>query len=234
MSKIKKKLIKTRYIQEALTTFAEDNLIALSECDFVINKVDTYIKSNASSTFELYNKEILEKYKDKEKIINEHIEFHQLFTITAMKKEDDEIELEYNIDYSKYSTHPVLILSPESKIPYKTNKPVDLLKKLFREFNKIKAYHKILINIFDEDMKKYLKILVKYIYAGKFVKKVKHNVYQIHLFPSKICLKLYPFHGVRQYTPRNISKITRLFSDFSEVELFELGGENANKVHRDL
>ena len=69
---------------------------------------------------------------------------------------------------------------------------------------------------------------------NKFVKKVKHNVYQIHLFPSKICLKLYPFHGVRQYTPRNISKITRLFSDFSEVELFELGGENANKVHRDL
>lgn len=66
-----------------------------------------------------------------------------------------------------------------------------------------------------------------------FVKKSKHPVYQIHLFPSKVCLKLYPFHGVRQYTPRNISKITRLFSDFSEVELFELGGENANKVHID-
>jgi len=57
---------------------------------------------------------------------------------------------------------------------------------------------------------------------NKFVKKAKHSVYQIHLFPSKICLKLYPFHGVRQYTPRNISKITRLFSDFSKIELFEL------------
>lgn len=65
-----------------------------------------------------------------------------------------------------------------------------------------------------------------------FVEKSEHSVYQIHLFPSKICLKLYPFHGVRQYTPRNISKITKLFSDFSEVILFELGGENSNNIHK--
>jgi len=65
----------------------------------------------------------------------------------------------------------------------------------------------------------------------KFVVSSEHSVYQIHLFPSKACLKLYPFHGVRQYTPKNISKITRLFSDFSNVEIFELGGENSNYIH---
>lgn len=173
MPKIDKKVIKTRYIEEALKTYAQDNLIPLSECDFVINKVDTYIKSNASESFELCSKDIQEQYRDKEKILNEHIEFHQLYTITAMPKEKTEIELEYTIDFSKFYTHPKLILSPESKIPYKSYKPVDLLKILFRECNKIKAYNKILINIFDEDMKKYLKLLVKYIYAGKFIKRVK-------------------------------------------------------------
>jgi len=173
MPHIENKIIKTRYIEEALNTFAEENLISPSQCDFIINKVDTYIKSNANESFELYSKEAQEQYKNKTKILNEHIEFHQLYTITATKKEKMECELEYTIDYSKFFTHPVLILSPDSQIPYKTLKPIDLLKKLFREFNKIKAYHKILINIFDEDMKKYLKLLVKYIYAGKFTKRVK-------------------------------------------------------------
>lgn len=173
MQKVEKKLIKTRYIQEALKSFAEENLILPSECDFTIGKVDTYVKTNASDSFELYKKDILEKHLDKKRIINEHIEFHQVYTITMMKKEVQTLELLYKVDYSKYSTHPSLILSPESKIPSMTLKPVELLKILFKEYNKIKAYHKILINIFDEDMKKYLKLLVKHIYAKKFIKRVK-------------------------------------------------------------
>jgi len=67
-----------------------------------------------------------------------------------------------------------------------------------------------------------------------FTSKVKQNVNQIHLFPSKACINLYPFHGVRQYTLRNISKITKLFSDIPELELYELGGENSYKVHREF
>ena len=190
MPKINKKVIKTRYIEEALKTYAQENLIPLSECDFVINKVDTYIKSNASESFKLCSKDIQEQYRDKEKLLNEHVEFHQLYTITAKPKEKIEIELEYTIDFSKSYTHPKLILSPESKIPYKSYKPVDLLKILFRECNKIKAYNKILINMFDEDMKKHLKLLVKYIYAGKFIKRVKtplfNGVEPVITRPSKL------------------------------------------------
>jgi len=190
MPKINKKLIKTRYIEEALKTYAQENFIPLSECDFVIIKVDTYIKSNASESFELCSKDIQERYKDKEKLLHEHVEFHQLYTIAAMPKEKIEIELEYTIDFSKFYTHPKLILSPESRIPYKSYKPVDLLKILFRECNKIKAYNRILINIFDEDMKKHLKLLVKYIYAGKFIKRVKiplfNGIEPVITRPSKL------------------------------------------------
>ena len=190
MPKVEKKIIKTKYIQEALNTFAEENLILPSECDFIIHKVDTYIKTNATDSFELYDKNTQKKYFDKEKVINEHVEFHQVYTITAMKKEKTDLELLYTIDFSKYSTHPFIILSPESKIPYTTNKPVDLLKILFRELNKIKAYHKILINIFDDDMKKSLKLLVKYIYAKKFTKRVKiplfNGIEPVITRPSKL------------------------------------------------
>ncbi|WP_457746679.1 flagellar assembly protein A [Sulfurimonas sp.] len=173
MAEIEKKRFKTKNIKEALTLYAEDNLIPLAECDFKIEKIDTYIKSNATGEFELFAKELQEKYKNKQRILNEHVAFHQIYTIVAMPKEKSNIELEYVIDFGKYATHPKLILSPNSRIDQKAYKPLELLKALFVEFNKIKAYNKILINIFDEDMKKALKVLVKYIYSSKFVKKVK-------------------------------------------------------------
>ncbi len=67
---------------------------------------------------------------------------------------------------------------------------------------------------------------------ASYVKKSKKNIIQIHIFPSAECLPLYLFHGVRQYTPRTISKITKLFSNFSDVELIALGGENSNNIHK--
>jgi len=189
--KIEKQIINTRYVQDALALYAKQNLIPLSECDFSINKIKTYIKYNATESFELYNQKIQKEFLDREKIINEHVEFHQMLTITATQKEEkNPIELQYALDYLNFSTHPVLILSPESKIPYKTYKPLELLKILYNECNKIKAQHRILINIFDEDMKKYLKLFVKYIYAGKFVKNIKiplfNGIEPIITRPSKL------------------------------------------------
>ena len=54
---------------------------------------------------------------------------------------------------------------------------------------------------------------------------------QIHLFPSRVGLKLFGFHGVRQYTPRTVSKITNLFSGNFNKELILLGGRNSSEVH---
>lgn len=54
---------------------------------------------------------------------------------------------------------------------------------------------------------------------------------QIHLMPSASCLELYRFHGVRQYTPRTISCITRLFGEESCCTLYSLGGNECNRLH---
>ena len=168
-----KELIKTKHVKEALERYATDNLIPLSECDFRLNKVETLLKNSRNHEFEHYTQERLQEYLDRDKIINEHVEFSQIYTITAMHREVQELDLLYTIDFGRYATHPKLILSPDSKIPYKLYKPVEMLKLLYREFNKIKVYNEILIQLFDDPMKKTLKSFVKHLYAGKFTKKVK-------------------------------------------------------------
>lgn len=64
-----------------------------------------------------------------------------------------------------------------------------------------------------------------------FAETAGHPVMQIHLFPGSATLPLYLFHGLRQYTPRTISKITRLFGDGFEFELYGLGGRECAKLH---
>lgn len=64
-----------------------------------------------------------------------------------------------------------------------------------------------------------------------FVQAQQRPILQFHLLPSAPTLRLYRFHGVRQFTPHTLSKITRLFSDFSDVTLYALGGKASNAVH---
>lgn len=63
-----------------------------------------------------------------------------------------------------------------------------------------------------------------------YVARRGHGTLQIHLCPSPACLKLYLLHGVRQYTPRTLSKITRLFEDGYAV-VYRLGGRESNRIH---
>lgn len=61
------------------------------------------------------------------------------------------------------------------------------------------------------------------------IKKTKKKILQIHIVPSYACLKTYLGHGLRQYTPRTISKITNLFEEDKKY-LFSLGNDEFNKL----
>jgi len=80
------------------------------------------------------------------------------------------------------------------------------------------------IEHFDEDLHFFRQI-------SDYILSSKKTVIQVHLFPSNSCLRLYGNHGIRQYTPRTVSKITRLFRNFSCSALFRLGGDNCNHLH---
>ena len=68
-------------------------------------------------------------------------------------------------------------------------------------------------------------------YINSFIEKNKCNTIQIHIFPSAPCLRLYGFHGYRQYTKRKASIIFDIFRKNSVGILFELGGNNCNDLH---
>ncbi len=78
------------------------------------------------------------------------------------------------------------------------------------------------IEHFDEDLGFFEQI-------REYISKGHKPVIQIHNFPARAILPLYLFHGVRQYTPRTVSKITRLFNN-SKFYLYGLGGEAGKKM----
>lgn len=178
MSEIQKKSITTKNIRESMHTYAQDNSTPLEECDFTINKIDTLIKTAASGEFELLNEDLNSIYKDKNKILNEHVEFQQRYTITVKAEATHKIKLKQSIDFGEFSANPKIIIHPDSKIPYKELKPKEVYILLIKELNKIKAKHGILVGIFDVSMLNILKKFVKHIYGGKFTKRIRIPLFE--------------------------------------------------------
>lgn len=178
MDEIKARKVRTKNIKKTLRKYASDNAIEESECDFTINVIENRIKDITHVDFRDIEESELKAYLDKDKILNEHIQFNQVFIITVKKESSPPIELNYSINYGEFSTHPKIIINPDSIIPYKSFKPKELYILLVKELNKIKAANKILINIFDEAMIKNLKVLTKYIYEGKFTKRVRIPLFE--------------------------------------------------------
>jgi len=176
-NKIISKKIKTRNVTVSLKKFAAENNLSLKECDFTINHVDTYMKSNTNDDYQLYNEDVYEFYENEQKMLNEHVKIRQLYTITIKKLIKKPLQLKYAVEFDKYSINPKLIISPDSIIPYKSHKASETLLLLVKEINKIKLKNNILIKLFDDKMIKNLRAFTKYIYAKKFTKKLKISLF---------------------------------------------------------
>jgi hypothetical protein len=178
MSEVKSAIIKTKNIKEAMSTFASDSFIPLNECNFTIQKTSTYIKTSSDDSFRLFNENIYEHYKDETSIINQHLELQQVYTIEAVKSTEVEMQLNYSLELGEFCSNPKIVLHPDSHILYKTHKPKEIFKLLVQEINKIKAKNGMLINIFDKKMIHNLKAFTKYLYEGKFKKRVRISLFE--------------------------------------------------------
>jgi SAM-dependent methyltransferase len=78
---------------------------------------------------------------------------------------------------------------------------------------------------FDEDLGFFRQV-------AEHAAKTDQPMIQIHLMPSAGCISTFPWHGVRQYTPRTLSKATRLFGSATRKVLYSLGSTACNRVHR--
>ena len=167
------KKFKTRNISATINKFALENDCSPLEFTFNINSIETYIRTVFQKDFLLYNEDIFDYYNNLEKMINEHVEIRQIYLITVKQLPKRIIKLDYSIEFSPSKDSVHIILYPDSQIPYKKYQPKEIYLLLLKEFNNIKALNNVLVNIFDNEMREKLKQFVKYLYAGKFIKKVK-------------------------------------------------------------
>ena len=71
---------------------------------------------------------------------------------------------------------------------------------------------------------------LRYLYSiNEAIQRTSREVLQIHVLPSAECLYYYFLHGFRQYTPRTLSKFTRLYSSSSTCYLIGIGGNQTHK-----
>lgn len=66
-----------------------------------------------------------------------------------------------------------------------------------------------------------------------FVVSENRPTLQVHLFPAASGLRIFKTHGIRQYTPRTVSRISRMFSDFSKCILYVMGNKYSTDYHYD-
>ncbi len=170
---MKPRKIKTKSILKSLQRYAQDNEASVDIIDFDLLKVETHIKTIHDKEFSYYNEDISKAYEYDEQIINEHVEFKQLYIIEIFQKTDTKIRLNYKIQYDESNTDVDIILSRTSIIPYENYKAKDLYRLLLSEFDKIKAKEGILLNLFDELYIHKLKAFTKYLLDKKFKKSLK-------------------------------------------------------------
>ncbi|WP_321778947.1 flagellar assembly protein A [Sulfurimonas sp.] len=178
MREIQSTTVKTKNVKKSIARFASQNEISIDICDFTIRKTATYMKTSLDDDFKLFNENVAEHYKDKNELVNQHVEFHQLYILTLAKAKEPSIKLSYILELGKHKCMPILILKPDSIIPYKKLKPKETYALLVKEFNKIKVRNTILINLFDESMLNKLKAFTKHLYSGKFKKNIKFSLFE--------------------------------------------------------
>lgn len=169
--------IQTRDIDQALKTFASENSLEPHACDFVLHGVTTYIKDARMEGYVKYSKSYAEQYKDPTKLINDRVSFRQFYKITPIMKSQCDIELDYELHADPYYTHPHLLISPESQIPYRRYEPKETYRILMSEINKIKAIKGMLIGILNDTMVADIKTFTRQLYTRAFTQTVSVTLF---------------------------------------------------------
>ncbi len=162
------KIISTRYIQRTLKEFAAEHHYKHSSLDFTLVGVQTYFKSCHHESYIKFHDNYKKEYKDPKKLIDDRVEFIQLYKIKIHSKKKSELNLKYTLERGEFSTYPMMIISPDSEIPTAKYGEVELLKLIYTQVNKIKALNRFMVNLFSSCMVSDLKTFVSKLYEGAF------------------------------------------------------------------
>ena len=162
------KVISTKNIQRTLKEFATEHHYKLSSLGFTLLGVQTYFKNYQNKSFVKFHDNYKEEYKNQDKLIDDHVEFIQLYKIKLHAKKEKELKLSYSLEKGEFSTYPMMVIHPDSELPIAQHSEMEMLKLLFNEINEIKASNKMMVNTFSSCMVKDLKAFVAKVYAQGF------------------------------------------------------------------
>ena len=167
-------IVYTKNVPLALKAYAEKHHFPVDRLDFTLIGIQSYFKSCHHEAFVKFHDDYKREYASSEKIIKDNVRFIQMnkIRIHPKKKEDPtsakNISLLYRLELGEFSTYPILVLSPESRLPLAELTEQEMLKLLYTELNKIKAQNRILINLFSSCMVKDLKDFITRLYRDGF------------------------------------------------------------------
>jgi hypothetical protein len=165
---VEKDIIHTKSILSSIKEYSSEQGYPLAKLDFTVMGVQTYFKTCNFEAFIKFHEGYKEEYSSKAKLIKDHTRFLQIYKIKVHPKTKKKIHLVYRIEKGEFSTYPIMVISPESRLPIDDISAQDMLKLLYTEINKIKAKNKIMVNLFSNCMVKDLKKFVHDTYTNGF------------------------------------------------------------------
>ena len=152
-------VIKTSNVSHSLSEIAKKYKIGVSTLDFDILSIDTYVKLSRDSDFVLIDDQTIELIKQRELLLDEHVEIKQSYEIRVKRfKFDDNFELIGKMVVDKDLTEAKYLVSPSSLLIYN-----DILEfKILEELKKKKLRSGMLIDfaLFDSNFYDNVKQLV--------------------------------------------------------------------------
>lgn len=166
--RIDENVISTKSILTSLKEYADKYKYPLQTLDFTLLGLQTYFKTCHLESFVKFHDDYKKEYSEPNKIINDHLQFVQIYKIKMHTKKKKMLNLVYRLELGEFSTNPILVISADTVFPFNEVSEQEMLKLLYDECNKIKAQNKILVKVFSDCMVKDLKNFVKKIYEDGF------------------------------------------------------------------
>ena len=152
-------VVRTDNVSKSLTDVSQKYNIPISNLDFDILAIDTYVKLTKDEDFVSIDMQTLELIKDKNLLLDENFEIRQSYEIKIRKyKFQDDFELIGKIKVDKSKTKAVYYLSPSSILNYSDTLEFQIVEELKKK--KLKSGMLVDFEFFEEKFLEDIKTLV--------------------------------------------------------------------------
>ena len=180
-------IVKTDNVSKTLVEISEKYNIKLSNLDFDIIDIETYVKLNEDSDFVLIDDETEKLIERKNLLLNEDFEIKQNYEIKVKKFQfSDDFELIGKLESNKSLTNATYVISTKSLLNYSPNLENLVLNEMYKK--KLKTRMIIKFSLFEKKLLEDVKNLVAKIRVMGLIEKD---------FPISLCQAITPIQPIK-------------------------------------